>query len=262
MSQKKLFNRFINSISDFSFSNQFIKEKTGKAFSFMIVCFLFFSLITLGMYLFKIQPKINDGVLEAEEILNSLPDFELTKDGFEFNNPLKEGRYESDALLLVIDINDQEEIVFNKNDDKMVLHIDEKAIYINEVTALEYNLLTGSFNKEAIIDLIRSAETIAKIVLVIWLIVMFFFLLFLSTGAWLMVLFINGFLKKNIKKGDAYKVGVYAMTLPNVILSLLMFTGTSLPGFIFIYMGLLGFYSYVFLKNYRNADQDLLEIFE
>ena len=95
-----MINRFINAISDFTFSNEFLKEKTGKAFSFMIICFFGFCLLSLGAYFLNVEPNVDEYLADTKVIIDQMPDFQMSSEGITFSDDSEKNVYESESIII------------------------------------------------------------------------------------------------------------------------------------------------------------------
>lgn len=71
----------------------------------------------------------------------------------------------------------------------------------------------------------------------------------LSLAAWIIALIIRAKVYRNMTAGMCYTVGIYSMTLPNILLCILYFTNNLFPAFILIYLIILTVYAYKFIAD-------------
>jgi len=264
MEKVNIFSRFIRAASDFKFSNHFIREKTGKAFGFMFLGFLLFVIFSTSMYGLFTTKDIEKGIDEFSATIEAMPDFALTPDGVEFEGGVHQGTYVGDGYEIVVDTDPIARLTLENDPEIVRIYIDENGVYVNTNEVFEVKSLTETVSKEDILDVLGIIPTFTLIIMTIVIVMAVIPLLFLSLVAWVIALIVGFALNKELPGSACFKVGIYAMFVPNVILTLTLATPLSIPYFFFIYIGLVALYSFLFMKNYEEVEEDeeLLDLFE
>lgn len=78
----------------------------------------------------------------------------------------------------------------------------------------------------------------------------FIIIMVLSLLAWLIAVVVKLILRTEVDILECYKIGIYSMTVPNILLGIGMLTNIQLPAFKLIYVGLIAFYAFKFLSNF------------
>lgn len=257
-----MFKKLFNALSDFEYANTFVKEKTGRAFAYMLFCFAIIVVGILAYYFVDVKPKINEATDQAIALLETMPDFEMTPSGIVFEDGMTAGVYDKEDLVITIDLDEDSRPSFSNDGDKIAITVDENFVYLGQNTLLDYKMLTLNLDRNTLVGVFKAFDTVMAIVLVVTMVVLFIAILCLSAFSWLIVMFVNGLMKKNLSKTECYIVGIYAMTLPNFIRIFLLMTSTIIPGVFFVNMALTVFYTYKYLKHYHGEKDSISDLFE
>ena len=261
MSQNNMISRFIRSISDFSFSNEFIPEKTSKAWWFVFKCYLVFLVIIIGAFLMTYQSRIKDEINALDKTITMMPDFNISSEGFAFVDGTQSGVYKESKWKVVVGLENESPLYSNKEVDVHHLFINKQALYYDYDLLIDFTIFPTTISKTQVIEAVKDLEKIIYTGLILACIFGLFFVLILTFGVWLLMIIIKGFVKKDLTSKDCYKIGMYAMTLPNTVLTFIWVTGFYVPGFTWLYVGLVSYYGYMFMKNYQPASVDLSHIY-
>jgi hypothetical protein len=262
MKQNNVISRFIKSISDFSFSNEFIPEKLSKAWWFIFECYLVFLVIMIATFLISFQPRIQEDIQALEDTIAKMPDFQVGSEGFSFAEDFDSGVYESSRWKVVVDLKGENPLHIKALDEGHHVFVNKNALYYEKESMLDFNILPSIISKDEIIQSLDRVENIIYAGLVVASIFGVFLLLLLSLAIWVVMNILQGFMKKDMQSKDTYKIGIYAMTLPNLVLTLIWVTGFYVPGFVWLYLGLVVYYGYNFMKHYQPRSVDLSHIYE
>ena len=261
MNQNNIISRFTRSISDFSFSNVFIPEKTSKAWWFVFKLYLVFLVIMIGAFIMNYQSSIKEDINALDQTITMMPDFTIDSEGFAFVDGTQSGVYKDSKWKVVVGLENENPLYSKKEADVHHLFINKQALYYDYDLMIDFTIFPTTISKAQVLQAVRDLEKIIYTGLIFACFFGLFFLFMLSLGVWLVMIIIKGFVKKEMTSKDCYKVGLYAMTLPNMVLTFIWVTGLYVPGFTWLYVGLVSYYGYKFIKNYQPASVDLSHIY-
>lgn len=262
MKKVNIFERFVRSITDFSFSNHFVKEKIGKSIGLLFFGYLMFVVGLIVFLMISLTPFFNSIDNGSIGIVDEIPDFIIENGEFSFLN--KSVYYEKvfDDSLLLFDLDNRNPDGFYKTNYPDHLLVRKDGLYQNGVMILGFNSLTSRVDKSLIYDFISYLKPLLILILCIGAVFGVVGLFVLSAFVWAIAIIINGFVKSGLTSGDCYKIAVHAMVLPGVIFFLNWVLSINVPYFFIIYLVVAGVYAYKFLSNYSDEDFDMETIYE
>lgn len=259
MKKINIIQRFVKTLTDFKFANHFLKEKTGKAIGYMLTCYLVFAL-TLGLVgLVVIGPIVNNTVKAMTQALETMPDFQVQEGQLNAFGTTY-GVYGNEDIQVILDLeNDNMPGTFSE--DQYVYVFRKDGLYTNDVLLLQFDMLEN-LDKAIMLDYVKMFDTMFYVAIGLVAALGTLAVFFVSSLAWALVIIINGFMRKDITTGDCYKIGIYAMTAPGLVLLITWVLSINIPRFSLVYIGILGFYAYQYIKQYDPDQVTFEEIYE
>lgn len=223
-----------------------------------MMSFLLFIVIAGVWFIAFIKPQFNEGMDQVENIIRKLPEFTITKGELKSDDDAVK-YYEEENIKIVYDIHYDmtDAIIKGKYGEVFVIRKDglkfngEDVILFN--TFFTAGVQEQDYSKENILATVEFLRGIFLPAMIVLAIVFLLLLLFLSLVAWVMVVIINGFVRKDIMTGSCYKLGIYAMLPANILMVIRWFVGVEIPFFTLIYLGIVGYYGYRYLKAYESV---------
>lgn len=261
MTSTNMITRFIKSITDFSFSNHFIKEKTSKTIGLMFFGYLLFVLVFGSVTVVRTIPFVNEMETVVEEELSKLPDFQMANGSFEFEDGRTYYEENFDGLSVIVDLENKNDVSYYVTQHENYILIKDGNIYMNSTVATPIegaaviDNSTISTIVKAIIPVMYGALALGGI---FGILVMFL----MSLGVWGFTLIINSLIRKGLTASECYKVTGHAMVLPGIVLTLVWLLPFEIPGLLLIYFALASLYAYLFMTNYEPDHFELEEIYE
>jgi len=261
MTSTNIFTRLIKSITDFSFSNQFIKEKTGKTIGLMFFGYLLFVLVFGGVTLVKMAPFVDEMEMVVEDELSKLPDFQMSNGVFNFEDGRTYFEEDFDGLAVIVDLEDKHDVAYYLTQHENYILIKDNNLYMNSnvPTPIEGGTV---IDKSMVRNIIKAIVPMMYVGLAIGAVLGIAVMFLMSLGVWGFVLIINSFIKKGLTASECYRVTGHAMVLPGIVLCLAWILPFEIPGMFFIYFGLASLYGYLFMVNYEPETFELEEIYE
>lgn len=262
MKKVNIVERLIRSVTDFKFSNQFIKEKTGKAIGLLFFGYLLF-VITFGIYvMINVGPFFNDLSDGSIEVIDEIPDFVIENGQFVFENNTRYYEKEFDGMMILFDLDNRNTEEYYANTYSNYILIKENGVYQSNMQLVSFETMQTNVDKSTLYDIAKLLKPMLFIVLGIGVILGIIGLFFISALVWALTIIINGFIKKDITSGECYKVAVHAMVLPGVLMLINWMSSFAIPYFFVIYLAVAGLYAYKFMDNYNPEEFDLDSIYE
>lgn len=262
MKKVNIVERLIRSVTDFKFSNQFIKEKTSKSIGLLFFGYLLFVLV-FGIYvMINVGPffnDLNDGSIEA---IDEIPDFIIENGQFTFNNGTVYFEKEFDGMMILFDLDNRNSDEYYTNMYNNYILVKQNGVYQNNVQLISFDIMQTSVDKSILYDIAKLLKPMLFIILGIGVILGILGLFFMSALVWALTIIINGFIKKDITSGECYKVAVHAMVLPGVLMLINWISSFAIPYFFVIYLVVAGLYAYKFMDNYNPEGFDFDSIYE
>lgn len=219
-----IFTKFIKSFTDFRVYNKIRYESLGKSFLYLILL----SIVIGVIFSIVIVTKTNDSLDSTMEFLESdeMPDISVTNGilHIDMDQPLVVTQ--DDEFVFIVDMTNQ----YNLNDlvgYSIGYLITPERIIISQAGShpmpLEFkDLRDFNINKESILGIIQKFRG-----LVIGLIIFFtiagtiLFNLFLSLLMSVMGTICNAILNTTLSYSELYKIGIYSLTLPALLILIL-----------------------------------------
>lgn len=242
-SQKiNFFTKIYRSVTDFSFYRLVLKEPSGKAFLYLLLLSLLFGAIAL------IEPIVatNKGINIANEFVrNEVPYFVLA-----------DGELEVDGDMPIIYEDGSEGIIIDTTGktDESILDEYERGVYISKYKlinkqdriqkrVIEFSQMKDlNITKDDVMSLLPHARWIIAVILVFGIIGMFLGKLISTLLISIIGLIINAMTKAKLEYGNIYKLGIYSITLPTIIKTVINLADITIPYFFMIYYGIVVFY--------------------
>ncbi|MBI9013474.1 MAG: DUF1189 family protein [Clostridiales bacterium] len=262
MEKVNIFERSIRSITDFKFSNQFIKEKTSKSIGLLFFGYLLFVVAICTYVMINVGPffdDINDGSIE---VIDEIPDFIIENGQFAFENNVIYYEKEFEGMMILFDLDNRNTDEYYTNTYSNYILIKENGVYQNNVQLLSFETLQTNLDKSTLYDVAKLLKPMLFIGLGIGVILGIIGLFLLSALVWALTIIINGFIKKDITSGECYKIAVHAMVLPGILMLINWISPIAIPYFFILYLVVAGLYAYKFMDNYNPEEFDLDSIYE
>ncbi|WP_058485511.1 DUF1189 family protein [Defluviitalea phaphyphila] len=213
------FKKINMSITDFSFYKVIIQESTGKA----IIYLIFLSMLLSILPSIKIAYLINDEINYIEQKISyfELKNGELNVVG---DMPIFIEIY--DNLAIIDTTNQTNESILNNFQHKRVFLITNKKISGRIGTQyreiLLKNLKIKDFNKDDLKLILFIIKFIVIILCILW-VVLSTIIHKLMNSLFINVVgvIVNLIYKANLEYKDIYKIGIYCMTLPSILISII-----------------------------------------
>ncbi|GMQ62289.1 DUF1189 domain-containing protein [Vallitalea maricola] len=254
-----IFVKFIKSFTDFHVYNSIRHERLGKSFGYLILLALFIG-ITLSIV---VSVKTNTSIDNTIELLQSDDMPEITvRNGIlniDMNEPLVLTK--DHDFIFIVDMTDK----YTLNDlvgYSMGYLVTPERIIINQAGSppmpLEFkDLRDFNIDKNSVLEILNSFRGLA-IGFIVFLIIAGTVLLklFESLMVSIIGLIANSVLKTNLSYNEVYKIGIYALTLPALIMLLINCFGLAVAlGFkLIIYYGISTIIVVMALKNISKTD--------
>ncbi|WP_113672232.1 DUF1189 domain-containing protein [Vallitalea guaymasensis] len=254
-----IFVKFIKSFTDFRVYNSIRHERLGKSFGYLILLALFIG-ITLSIV---VSVKTNTSIDNTIELLQSDDMPEITvRNGIlniDMNEPLVLTK--DHDFIFIVDMTDK----YTLNDlvgYSMGYLVTPERIIINQAGSppmpLEFkDLRDFNIDKNSVLEILNSFRGLA-IGIIVFLIIAGTVLLklFESLMVSIIGLIANSVLKTNLSYNEVYKIGIYALTLPALIMLLINCFGLVVAlGFkLIIYYGISTIIVVMALKNISKDD--------
>ncbi len=204
-----------------------------------IILYLFlFSSLTWLLGFVGIYQNISRGIEEIQtKIMNELPDFMFAEGVLKVNGLMPVILYKDLESIVILDTSgNTDESILAPYHSGMLILADRMINKRDQARSeeIQYTLFSGvSFSKESIVSWIPYFKWIhLPIALITFL---YSFLAYLINALWVTLIgfLLNLFIKTKITFAEMYKMGVYTLTLPLILDTLLPYVGIVLPGLIF-----------------------------
>ncbi|MBN2794046.1 MAG: DUF1189 family protein [Clostridia bacterium] len=251
--------RIVLALTDFSFSNRIAEEKSSKAFGVLMMSFLLFVVFAGIWTSVSVKPEFNRGMDQVETIVGSLPEFTISH-GELISDDTAVKFYQQEDIKVVYDIHYSmtDSMIKGKYGEVFVirkdgLKYDREDVILFSTFSNASGVQEQDFTKENILTTVDFLRGLFFPVMIVLAVLFLLFLLFLSLVAWVMIVIINGFMRKDILTGSCYKLGIYAMLPANILMVMRWFVGVNIPFFTLIYLGVVGYYGYRYLGAYESV---------
>jgi len=262
MKKVNIFERFVRSITDFNFSNHFVKEKTGKSIGLLFFGYLLFVVGLIVFLMITMSPFFNSLNNGSIGIVDEIPDFVIEKGEFSFLNNSVYYEKDIEGNKILFDLDNRNSDDYYKDNYTNHLLVRKDGLYQNGVMILGFNSFTTTVDKALLYNFISYLKPLLILILCISAVFGIIGLFILSAFVWAIAIIINGFVKSGLTSGDCYKVAVHAMVLPGVVFFLNWVLPLNIPYFFVIYLVIAGVYAYKFLSNYSDEGFDMETIYE
>ncbi|MCT4685855.1 DUF1189 domain-containing protein [Vallitalea sp.] len=249
-----IFVKFIKSFTDFRVYTSIRHERLGKSFGYLILLALFIG-ITLSII---VSVKTNTSIDNTIELLQSddMPEITVSNGilNIDMNEPLVLTKKHD--FIFIVDMTDK----YTLNDlvgYSMGYLVTPERIIINQAGSppmpLEFkDLRDFNIDKKSVLEILTSFRGLA-IGFIVFLIIAGTVLLklFESLMVSIIGLIASSVLKTNLSYNELYKIGIYALTLPAIIMLLINSFGLAVAlGFkLIIYYGISTIIVVMALKN-------------
>lgn len=263
------FRQFIKAITDVKYYIKFNKESVGKA-----ILYLFFMSLLLGSlesirpvydYTYQLnrasqelQKDNTDFYLKNGELYISKSPYTFNDQGsFIFIDTTKKASEFDSASLKAYGINNSGSLILVFK-DKMIVNQQ-----YGESQEIKYSDLGNiEFNKSDAISFIGALKWISIFIVLFLIIGMFLGHMFSALIVGVFALLISGFMKAKLQFSNAYKLSIYALTLPTIVDLIRGSLALSVPHFYKIYI--LGATIYMvfvirIIKDYNETSEDFRE---
>jgi hypothetical protein len=261
MNNVNIFTRFYRSITDFKFSNHFIKEKTSKAVGLLFFGYLLFILVFGGVTLAKIIPFMNEMKINITSEINKMPDFELHNAQFTFEDGRTYYEENFDGFTIIVDSEQAHDIMYYENTYDSYMVIKDGNLYMDSPVATPLNT-ANPINKDMIVTLLKAMIPAIYIGLGIGAVFGILVMFFISAAVWGLVLIINSLIKKGLTSSECYRVAAHAMVLPGIFMLLVWTLPFDIPMVFIMYLLIASFYAYQFMNSYEPENFELESIYE
>jgi len=262
MKKVNIFERMIRSVTDFKFSNQFIKDSTGKAIGLLFFGYLLF-IVSIGIFIMiSVGPffnELNDGSIE---VIDEIPDFTIENGQFSFENNAVYYEKEFDGMMILFDLDNRNTDEYYATTYNNYILVKENGVYQNNLQLSSFDTLQTNIDKSTLYDIAKLLKPMLFIGMGIGAVLGILGLFFMSALVWAITIIINGFIKKDITSGECYKVAVHSMVLPGVLMLVNWISPVEIPYFIVIYLVVAGLYAYKFMDNYNPEEFDMDSLYE
>lgn len=262
MQKTNILQRFIKSVSDFNFSNYFLREKVGKAIGFMLLGYLAFAVIMGAVTLAVVGPEIKGYEESVENIVQQMPDFIIEEGEFKMiGNPEYKIITEGD-ISVILDLEGEYPESYYAEQYENYFLINEYAIVTNGAELMSFDMFPETLNKSDVEKMPSVITTFFYFGLIVVAVLGVVGVFVISGLIWAEIIIINGFVKNDVSSADCYKVAVYSMVLPSLLLLINWIFNINIPSFSLIYLVLAGLYGYQFLSKYKPGEFDIESIYE
>jgi hypothetical protein len=231
MKSPNVFKKFIKSFSDFRVYNSIRHEKLSRSFGYLILLALFVGVI----FSIVVSVKTNNSIDNTIELLQSddMPNISVSNGilNVDMDEPFILNK--DNEFIFIVDMTDK----YTLNDlvgYSMGYLVTPERIIINQAGSppmpLEFQDLRDiNVDKDSVLDILDSYRRHAIGFIVFLIIIGTIFLkLFESFIISIIGLVFNSILKKNLSYNELYKIGIYALTLPSIIILLINSLGFPL----------------------------------
>lgn len=230
--------KFIKSITDFKFYENFLNQSTGKALKYLLMLTITIGVLWLIRPIYEFNTSITQMVYSFHE---SVPDFTLK------NGELK---IDKEMPIKLEDTNNVVIIDTTGKTNESVLDAYDSGVFIgkNSLVQKKSGFETRSFNfsqleafeltKDDVENLIPLLRGINVIILIFGLPWFFVSKLFSALILSIIGLILSSIKKVDIKFGGLYKLSIYALTLPILIKVILSAMNLTIPHFWIVYFAL------------------------
>lgn len=231
MKSPNVFKKFIKSFSDFRVYNSIRHEKLSRSFGYLILLALFVGVI----FSIVVSVKTNNSIDNTIELLQSddMPNISVSNGilNVDMDEPFILNK--DNEFIFIVDMTDK----YTLNDlvgYSMGYLVTPERIIINQAGSppmpLEFkDLRDFNVDKDSVLDILDSYRGLAIGFIVFLIIIGTIFLkLFESFIISIIGLVFNSILKKNLSYNELYKIGIYALTLPSIIILLINSLGFPL----------------------------------
>ncbi|GKX28137.1 hypothetical protein SH1V18_06170 [Vallitalea longa] len=219
-----IFTKFIKSFTDFRVYNRIRSESLGKSFLYLILL----SLIIGVVFSIVIVSKTNDSIDSTIEFLESddMPNITVSNGilDIDMDKPLIVSQ--DNEFIFIVDMTSE----YDLNDlvgYSIGYLVTPERIIISQAGSppmpLEFKALSDfNINKESVLDMIQKFRGIVVgIIIFITIAGTILFNLFASLLLSVMGTISNSILNANLSYSELYKIGIYALTLPAIIILIL-----------------------------------------
>lgn len=252
-----LFQRFIKSLSDFSFVNKFKNESVGKAIGFLILGYLCFSIVFGSVVAIKAIPVVRELNESFDVIYEMLPDFTISNGELSLDNGEKYKEVRYDEVVIIFDLENTINGKPYTNEDLVIL-ANKNSLLIGEgLDPLDYSIFNVDLNNESLKSFVAVVKTLFIVVFIVLFIIGFIGIFLISALVWCVSIIINSVTNKRISSSDCYKIAIYSMVAPGLFTLLTWSIGFIVPYSSIVYILIAGTYSYLFINQYSEKDINL-----
>ncbi|MFZ5966907.1 MAG: DUF1189 domain-containing protein [Bacillota bacterium] len=257
----KFTEKLIKSISSFGFYQRILKESLGKAFIYLVLISLLFGFAGSIKAVYDINFGVNAMI---DGFRDEIPDFTFQNGELEVYAEMPMILEEGEGAIVVIDTTGQtDESILDDYDSGVFLSKHKLVSKENSIQTKEFDfsqIKEFDFNKQDVerwIPFLKWMSVIAVIFILLGTIIgKLISTLFIS----LLGLIVNGIAKARLEYGNIYKIGIYAITLPTIIKTVMGLVSIQIPFFFVIYYGIVVFYLWKVMKLIREEKEAWIEM--
>lgn len=275
----KFFTRVYKAITNFDIYSKFAEEPLSKAIIYAIILTIMVSLIISLNYMNICSEKIQEGISYLNE---NVEDINLKNGILSFNNDQYTNYENKDNIIPIVIVDTSEnpnieeykkkvdlyDIGFIILKDQILMPTSENGKF-DQIVYADYNL--NDMNKDELFAVINSNITYLCIMIAIFIAEMMaeiFNILLNATMLAILGQLIALFLRLKLRFSAAYKMGIYALTLPTILQVLYIIvnsrTGFIIEQFLWLYTTI----SYIYIliailmikTDFINMQQELIKI--
>lgn len=273
------FTRVYKAITNFDTYSKFAKESLSKAIIYTVILSLIISVVITANYVWLLISKVTNGIDYLNE---NIEDINFTDGILNFNNNQYVEYADENNLIPIIIVDTSEEPNIDEYTEKISLYnlgviiLKDKIIAkssteeeLSSIVYSDYNI--RNMDKEEIISQISDWRIYAYISIAM-IIAEFinFFMIIIIYAVMLAILgqLVGLVLRMRIRFSVTYKMGIYALTLPNILQAVYIIintrTGFIINSFLWLYMTIAYIYILIAMlmikTDFINAQKELMKI--
>ncbi|MCT4599251.1 MAG: DUF1189 domain-containing protein [Vallitalea sp.] len=256
------FVKIIKSITDINFYSNFRNEKLGKSFGYLLLLALALGIIFSGIVTLKTNKSIDDSLTFFES--EDFPDIMIANGVLDIDIEEPLVLKQDGDIIFIVDMTN----TYTLNDlagYSIGYLITPERVIINQAGSppipFEFkNLQDFQIDKYTAVDFLNKTKSVFIGFIIFTIIVGTILLKLLeSLIVSIIALIANSILNKNMSYNDLYKISIYALTLPSIIVLIInsLSLGLSFGILLLIYYSIATIYVVLALKN---MDTDNIEM--
>jgi len=249
-------------MSDFKFSNYFVKERTGKAIGFMLICYVIFALIFNTFTIMNSNEFFDQFEIDSDYVLNQIPEYNIEEGEVAFVDGTTYKEIVTENVIVYIDLDGKNSDSYYEEIEKTNIVITKEKIMYMNVDLAYFKDWNNAFMKEDLEVLPEYVKPMFYMVLVFVSLLGIAGVFIISAFILGLVIIINGLIKTNLTTGECYRVAIYSMVVPGIFTLVHWMLPFAIPMAYVIYIAIAGYYAYQFLVNYEDEPFDLETVYE